>query len=785
MRWLDRRLSIRQTAYALSVVVVLTTAIGSVEVILAYRAEHQRLVSTMNQWFESVADTSARAAYHVDKRQAAAVLDGLMKFKTVAFARITTDLDVVLAERERSVDAAFTDAIAEWLFGDIASQQRALTFDRSTLTPSIERSGAGNTPDMLVGAIELKASPELVARDFLDRVGGLIAALVLEFFLLAAALAFIFHRTLTRSLLRYADDLGHIDAQATTMNRTSVPHGHERDELGLVVSRTNELLKRIFNLREAEALAKRDLEDSERRFRSTFENAAVGIVDLDGNQRIVRTNGRMAEMLGYDIGALIGMNLDSLVHAQDIDADRELRTSLAAGEIPTYAVEKRFIRRDGSVMYGNVTVSMAKELDDLPYELIAVIQDVTRSKEQEVKIEAQREALIHRERVGALGSLLAGVAHELNNPLAIVMAQAELLAETAKDEKTKDRADKILRPAERCTRIVRTFLALARQREVKKAHVDVKDLINDVRELLDYQFRTNDIEVTVDIAPDLPAIWGDSAQLSQAVMNLLVNAQQALMEVSTHRAVHIRAARVEEHNLTITVSDNGPGISASIRDRVFEPFFTTKPEGHGTGLGLSYCLSVAESHGGAIEVEKTCTVGTAVTLTLPIGVADQRTGDRQERVIIRSQRSLRILIVDDEPELLDTMVEELERLGFSAVGCPNATAAIDTLSAEEFDLVLTDIRMPGVDGPAFYEDVCTRKPGLRDRFIFVTGDSLNERASHFIETTKAPCVYKPFEMKDLELALYEIIKRTHRDVSEGIVANGRPLETKAVRNKSL
>ena len=783
MRWLDRSLSIRQTAYALSVVVVLTTAIGSVEVILAYRAEHQRLVSTMNQWFESVADTSARAAYHVDKRQAAATLDGLMKFKTVAFARIKTDLDVVLAERERNVEAKYTDAIAEWLFGDIANQQRALTFNRSTLTPSIEQSG--NTPEMLVGAIELKASPELVARDFLDRVGGLIAVLVFEFFLLAAALAFIFHRTLTRSLLRYADDLGHIDAQATTMDRASVPHGHERDELGLVVSRTNELLKRIFDLRKAEEFAKRDLEDSERRFRSTFENAAVGIVDLDGNQCIVRTNGRMAEMLGYDIGALIGMNLDSLVHAQDINADRELRTSLAAGEIPTYAVEKRFIRKDGSVMYGNVTVSMVKELDDLPYELIVVIQDITRSKEQEVKIEAQREALIHRERVGALGSLLAGVAHELNNPLAIVMAQAELLAETANDKKTKERADKILRPAERCTRIVRTFLALARQREVKKAHVDVRDLINDVRELLDYQFRTNDVEVTVDIAPDLPAIWGDAAQLSQALLNLLVNAQQALMEVSTHRAVRIRAARGEEHNLIITVSDNGPGIPSSIRDRVFEPFFTTKAEGHGTGLGLSYCLSVAESHGGTVKVEKTRTAGTTITFTLPIGIADPAADDRQGQAIIRSGRLLRILIVDDETELLDTMVEELERLGFSAVGCPNAIAAIDALSAEEFDLILTDIRMPGVDGPAFYKDVCARKPSLRDRFIFITGDALNERASHFIETTKAPCVYKPFEMKDLEMALYEAIKRTDSDASEGIVADDRPLETKAVRNKLL
>ncbi|MDA9981815.1 ATP-binding protein [Gammaproteobacteria bacterium] len=783
MRWLDGRLFIRQTVYTLSVVVFLTAVIGSLEVVLAYRGERERLVSTMNQWFESVADTSARAAYHVDERQAAAVLDGLMKFKTVAFARITTDHDVVLAERVRKTEPVFVGAIAEWMFSDIASQQRALIFAPFSPTLPSDPQQGSDTVDSLVGAIELQASPQLVILDFLDRIRGLITALVLEFFLLAAVLAFIFYRTLTRPLLRYAEDLGRIDAQGTIMNRAVVPHGHERDELGLVVSRTNELLKRIFDLREAEELTKRDLEESERRFRSTFDNAAVGIVDLDENQIILRANNRMAEMLGYNIDSLVGMSLDSLVYSEDIDVDRELRMKLVSGEIPTYVVEKRFIRNDDSMMYGTITVSMVKELKNLHYKLIVIIQDITRNKEQEVKIAAQEEALIHREKIGALGSLLAGVAHELNNPLAIVMAQAELLAETAVDQQTRDRADKILRPAERCTRIVRTFLALARQREIKKANVVVGDLISDVRELLDYQFGLNDIEVTVDIAPDLPAIWGDSAQLGQALMNLLVNAQQALLEVSTHRTVHIRAALLDEHGLTITVGDNGPGIPQPIRDRIFEPFFTTKSESHGTGLGLSYCQSVAAIHDGTVHVEKTGAIGTEITLTLPIGVANPQTNVQQMREAITPGHSLRVLVVDDESELLDTMIEEVERLGFSAVGCANVVAALDALSAEEFDLVLTDIRMPGTDGPALYEEVCANKPNYRYRFIFVTGDSLNKRANDFIDRTKALCVRKPFEMKDLKMVLYEAIDRVGRNESEEPTADGESLEVGSVRNQ--
>ena len=192
---------------------------------------------------------------------------------------------------------------------------------------------------------------------------------------------------------------------------------------------------------------------------------------------------------------------------------------------------------------------------------------------------------MHQERVAALGSLLAGVAHELNNPLAILTAQAELLAETAEDEKTRDRADKILKPAERCARIVRTFLALARQREVKKEHVDIESLITDVCDLLAYPFKTHDISLSVDIEPGLPTIWGNGAQLSQALINLLVNAQQAVLDVSSPRMARVQALRAG-NNLLITVSDNGPGIPAAIRHRIFEPFFTTKARRPRHGYGL-------------------------------------------------------------------------------------------------------------------------------------------------------------------------------------------------------
>jgi CheY-like chemotaxis protein len=356
--------------------------------------------------------------------------------------------------------------------------------------------------------------------------------------------------------------------------------------------------------------------------------------------------------------------------------------------------------------------------------------------------------------------MLAGVAHELNNPLAIVMAQAELLAETAGDDKTRDRAEKILKPAERCTRIVRTFLALARQRKIKKTNINVKTLISDVCEVLDYQFKSNEIEVTVNVPSNIPTICGDSSQLSQVLMNLLVNSQQALIGTEVHRAVHVEVLRLNEHRIAIRVSDNGPGIPTSTRAQIFEPFFTTKPEGQGTGLGLSYCKSVIESHGGTASVDEAATVGTAITIDLPIGLVKANNGNQPGQTIDRSGNSLRVLVVDDETELLDSIVEELILLGHEAVGYRNPALAVKAALAEDFDVIITDISMPVIDGPAFYEEICAKKPYLQDRFIFITGDSLNERANKFIGSTTAPCVYKPFKIADLNRVLNQTAKRS-------------------------
>jgi CheY-like chemotaxis protein/two-component sensor histidine kinase len=362
--------------------------------------------------------------------------------------------------------------------------------------------------------------------------------------------------------------------------------------------------------------------------------------------------------------------------------------------------------------------------------------------------------------------MLAGVAHELNNPLAVVMAQTELLAETANDEKTRQRAQKILKPVERCSRIIRTFLALARHRDTRKSNINIEDLISDVRELLEYQFRANEINVVVIIESNFPEIWGDGAQISQVLLNFLINSQQALMEIDQGRSIIIEAATVKENKVRIIVSDNGPGIPDSIRNRVFEPFFTTKPEGQGTGLGLSFCQNVADSHSGTIEIDREVSSGTRITFELPVGEGTPITSMKEIPIAKNRDKSLRILVVDDETSLLESIVEQLIRLGHTAYGCSNAEHALELVMNQVFDIVVTDIRMPGIDGPAFYEMVSAKRPLLRDRFIFITGDSLNQRASSFIDSKIAPCIKKPFKIADLNRTINEIANRSDTHAAE-------------------
>jgi len=383
-----------------------------------------------------------------------------------------------------------------------------------------------------------------------------------------------------------------------------------------------------------------------------------------------------------------------------------------------------------------------------------------RSLEQIVNERTQR--LLQSEKVATMGSLLAGVAHELNNPLSVVLGQAHLLRGRATDRSLVERADKITAAADRCARIVKNFLALARQRPPERTDVRLDQVVQEAIELLAYELRTSNVEVVLELAGDLPVVWADAHQLHQVVVNLLANAHQAMRRMDTERRITIRT-RLERERLLLEVIDTGPGIPAEIQSRIFEPFFTTKPQGEGTGLGLSLCKRMLEEHDGTITAESEVGRGTTFRIELPVvsrPTASPAAGECEPLPAIAGKA---ILIVDDEPDLAATLAEALERDGHQVEVAAHGTMALAMLERRAFDMILSDTKMPILDGERFYAEIELRFPGLRHRIVFVTGDILSPEKREFLERTGAPHILKPFDLREVR----QVVQRMLVDADDG------------------
>jgi two-component system sensor histidine kinase/response regulator len=380
--------------------------------------------------------------------------------------------------------------------------------------------------------------------------------------------------------------------------------------------------------------------------------------------------------------------------------------------------------------------------------LYAELDQQNRSLEKTVR--QRTEQLLQSEKVATMGSLLAGVAHELNNPLAVLLGQAQLLQKGVTEPSLVQRATKIEAAADRCCRVVKNFLALARQQPPERGDVLVNQVVSDAVELLAYEMRTDNVQISVRAAADLPLLWADAHQLHQVLVNLVANAHQAMRRSPGPRELSITTrAEPARRQVQVVVSDTGPGIPAEIRARIFEPFFTTKPAGQGTGLGLSLCRGIVEEHGGTITVESEPGRGTTFVITLPVVARPAAAMGPHAAGAPAPVGPRRILVVDDERDLAEVLVEALQRDGHHVEIAANGTDALGRLARDRFDLVVSDTKMPLMDGPELFREIERRFPALRRRVIFVTGDVLDVEKRRALESTGAPFLAKPFDLTEV------------------------------------
>ena len=384
------------------------------------------------------------------------------------------------------------------------------------------------------------------------------------------------------------------------------------------------------------------------------------------------------------------------------------------------------------------------------------IRDLRERRQAEDEINRQREKLHQNEKMAAMGSLLAGVSHELNNPLAVVVAQSTLLHEFSTDPQTKARAEKVRAAAERCGRIVKSFLGMVRLHPPAQTETDLNQVVRSALEVTAYGARSSGIGVDTEFAEGGPlVVLGDADHLTQVAANFMVNSQHALAPQQTDRRIKVRTFRAMNGAAGFSVEDNGPGIPPAIRDRIFESYFTTKPVGVGTGIGLSISKSIVERHNGRIWFEEVRPSGARFVVELPMPTGQAQSAAAAQ---VASADLRRALIIDDEPDVAGSLSDILELMGLRSEIISAWTSAAEMLADVEPDIVFSDLRMPGKSGIAIYRELLAERPGLARRFVLVTGDMIGARAE--VETLAAhlrpQILEKPFSTLDVRGVLAAI-----------------------------
>jgi two-component system NtrC family sensor kinase len=474
---------------------------------------------------------------------------------------------------------------------------------------------------------------------------------------------------------------------------------------------------------------------SESRYRNLFEAASDAIMTFDSLGRFTTVNGAAEQISGYTHNELIGRFFGPLLATEALPrALIEFRRALsgAAGQFETTMLHKNGERR-------HLTVSYA--CPERSREVICMIRDATAEKQ----LQAQ---LIQAEKMAAIGQLVSGVAHELNNPLASISAFAQLLlAERQLSAEQRHSADVVRAEARRASRIVHNLLTFARQHKAEKVPADVNGILHETLELRTYELNVRGITVVCDFDERTPPVtMVDVHQLQQVVLNLITNAEQAMTSFQGERHCLVLRTRTLADVVRIEVEDTGHGVPPDSMHQIFNPFYTTKPTGKGTGLGLSISLGIVSEHGGRIWAENV-SGGARFTVELPRIECENRV----PLTLVPSAppphpESLRILVADDEEALRVALERFLSAEGHSVVVVGSGSEAIWRGEGdEEFDVVLLDLRMPDVSGQQVFERWRRDRRELSDRVVFITGDIVSSDLQTFLHGTGRPYIAKPFE----------------------------------------
>ncbi len=377
-------------------------------------------------------------------------------------------------------------------------------------------------------------------------------------------------------------------------------------------------------------------------------------------------------------------------------------------------------------------------------------------------LQATQQRLLQSEKLAAVGQLISGVAHELNNPLTGVVGWSQYLLDQPLPSPVRAHVATINEQAQRATRIVQNLLTFSRQHKPEKSSVSLNEVAEKTLALRAYELRVNNILVQHILAPELPNIHADPHQLQQVILNLIINAEQAILGAGRSGNLAIET-RLEGEGVLLTVSDDGPGIEPDLAKKIFDPFFTTKPVGQGTGLGLSISYGIIEEHGGRVWATSVPGAGATFHIWLPWETGQRETTIPPGPEIASGFTDQRILIVDDEESVRELFAAVLEEDPLTVEMAATGEEGLEKALQVEYDLIITDLKMPGLSGSSFYDRLSERLQGHIPRFIFMTGDVLSVETQELLERTRSQCILKPFDIHQVRAAIHRgLVETAHR-----------------------
>ena len=513
----------------------------------------------------------------------------------------------------------------------------------------------------------------------------------------------------------------------------------------------------------------RDLRANEERFRTTFEHAALGIAHVALDGRWLRFNQKFCDIAGYTREELLTKTFREITHPDDLDEDLEYTRQILSGEMSTYNLEKRYIRKDGNHVWVNMTVSLVRDISAEPDYFITVVEDISARKHSEEEREKLQTQLAQVQKIEAVGRLAGGIAHDFNNMLGIIIGSTEfVLDQVDPSEPFVSDLNQIRKAAENSAELVKQLLTFARRQNVSPRVLNINEALEGMLKMM-RSLIGEDIDLAWLPGPGYNPINLDPSQLNQILANLCVNARDAIkgvgkLTIATQHLTFDDAYCVENPGyipgdfIMLSVSDSGCGMDQETISKIFEPFFTTKELGKGTGLGLAMVYGIVKQNNGFLDVTSEIDEGTTFRIYFP------RHSHRYEKVkkvpsiikgITGGQETL--LIVEDEPGILSLSKRMLEKLGYRvlAAGDPNAAILLAEVFAGEIHMVMTDVVMPDMNGPDLVVRLKSLHPFIKT--LYMSGYTAGDIAQKGFLMTGFPFLQKPFSLEELSVKIRSVL----------------------------